>query len=74
MPPHSTLRIRTPPSDHDEVNYTEISYMNIIFMLVLASFLHMAAFCVTRDEIFFWIGVMFTCMSMFVICVSINRR
>jgi len=74
MSSYSTLRIQPPPDDSDEIKYVKISYMNIIFMLVLASFLHMSAFLVTNDYIFFWLGVLFSSMSLFVICVSLTAK
>jgi hypothetical protein len=64
MPPHPVLRVRTPPSD-DETPAPH--YKNMLLMLTIGTILHFIAYFVTNDEIFFYIGMMFSGLTLVII-------
>jgi hypothetical protein len=61
MPPHPVLRVRTPPSDDDPKPTPH--YKNILLMLTIGTLLHFIAYVVTKDEIFFYIGMLFSALT-----------
>ena len=69
MPEHPLLRIRTPPSTEemeisDKENTDKENHKNIMIMLIIVGILHLLIYCVNKDELFFWISILFMVISL----------
>jgi len=70
MPPHPILRVRTPPSDDEPV---KPHYKNVLLMLTIGTLLHFTAYFVSKDEIFFYVGMLFSGLTLLIIS-CLNRH
>jgi accessory gene regulator protein AgrB len=74
MPEHPTLRIRTPPCIEEVENADKENHKNIMIMLILTGILHLIIYYIIKDELFFWISIMFMVVSLITTTFVKKRR
>jgi hypothetical protein len=74
MPPHETLRIRTPPPDEEPVVVYVNPHKNIAFMLLFAIILHTTAYLVTSDELFLWMSALFGSLAFLIMALFYKKK